>query len=110
SVLYPLPQDNGAIGVQPGDTVNILGTGTFKLVDPQTGTTRTVTGTYTVMTKLLVYAVDVPAKGKIVVVVTNKQAEILAMLEHSSVALTFVIRKPGDTSDPIDLQVLPNGG
>jgi hypothetical protein len=109
SVLYPLPQDNTTIGVQPGDMVNIIGTGPFKLIDPQTGATKTITGTFTVMSKILVYAVDVPAKNKIVVVVTNKQAEILAALEHSSVALTFVIRKPGDTSDPTDLQVLPNG-
>ncbi len=94
SVLYVLKADNAAIGVQPGDTINIIAT----ITSPTTN--RNVTQT-TTLTKILVYAVDVPAKGKIVVVVTNQQAVLLAEYEHSTnVALTFVIRKPGDTTDP----------
>jgi hypothetical protein len=109
-VLYPLTQNNADIGVQPGDTVNIIATGNFTITNPQTGATKKLSGSFIVMSKILVYAVDVPAKGKIYVVVTNKQSELLATLEHGGVALTFVIRKPGDTSDPTDLPLLPNNG
>lgn len=102
SVLFPLAQDNTDIGVQPGDTINIIATGLGQATDPTTGKTVQAIISRVVMSKVLIYAVDVPAKGKIVVVVTNKQAETLATLEHGGYALTFVIRKPGDNSDPTD--------
>ena len=94
SVLYTIPQKNTDLGLQPGDTVDLLAT------IPGTGTKyTTVTGF--AMTKLLVYAVDVPAKDDIILVVTDLQAEQLVELERdSTVQLTIVIRKPGDTTDP----------
>ena len=101
-VLFVMTVDNTDIGVQPGDTIDIIATGTVQLVDPKTNqpTGASVNVSQMTMTKLLVYAVDVPAKGKIIVVVSNQDAVYLAALEHSGLALTIVIRKPGDPTDP----------
>lgn len=108
SVLVVLSQANDTIGVQPGDTINIIASGTFQVIDPQTGQKKTVTGSFTVMSKIVVYTVDVPAKGSIVLVLTNKQVEVLATLQLDNVALHVVIRKPGDTGDPTDIDIPPN--
>jgi Flp pilus assembly protein CpaB len=102
-VLMILSLDNGAIGVQPGDLVDIIATGSFQPVDPTTGkpTGPTDTLSQTTLTNVLIYAVDTPAKGKIVVVLKNQDAIYLSYLEHGGgFTLTLVIRKPGDTSDP----------
>ena len=101
-VLFVMSVDNTDIGVQPGDTIDIIATGSVQLVDPKTNqpTGASVNVSQMTMTKLLVYAVDVPAKGKIIVVVSNQDAVYLAALEHSGLALTIVIRKPGDPTDP----------
>ncbi len=108
SVLSVFKQTNDNIGVQPGDQINIIATGTFQVADPQTGQKKQVSGSFVIMSKILVYTVDVPAKGSIVLVLTNKQVEVLATLENLNIPLTVVIRKPGDTSDPTDIIVPPN--
>ncbi len=90
SVLYVLQADNTNIGVQPGDTINIIATGS---------TTDGKVGSEFVMNKVPVYAVDVPAKGKIIVVVSNRDALTLAAWEHSGLTLTIVIRKPDDPTN-----------
>jgi hypothetical protein len=99
-VLYVMKVDNTNIGVQPGDTIDIIATGPATLVDATGKATGTTIVSQTTMTKLLVYAVDVPAKGKIIVVVSNQDAVYLAALENSGLTLTIVIRKPGDPTDP----------
>jgi len=111
SVLFTLTQSNTNIGVQPGDTINIIVTGLIQPTDPNTGKPAgpPFTGSRTLMSNILVYAVDAPAKGSILVVVTNKQAELLATLEKGGYVVTIVIRKPGDTGDPTD-GGLPGGG
>jgi hypothetical protein len=108
SGLVILKQTNDTIGVQTGDTINIIGYGTFIGTDPQTGQPKTMTGSVVVMSKILVYTVDVPAKGNIVLALTTKQAEVLAFLENTNVPLTFVIRKPTDKGDPLEINIVPN--
>src|SRR5579859_5017071 len=100
SVLAVLDVDNASIGLQPGDLVNIIATQSFVITDPKTGATKTDRISQTTLTKVPVYAVDVPAKGKIVVVLSNQDAVYLAQLEHSGYTLMVVIRKPGDPGDP----------
>ncbi len=95
SVLMFLTQDNGNLGLQPGDTIDIIATG-------QT-TKGTGIASQFVMSKIQVYAVDTPAKGKIIVVVTDQQALTLATWENSGLILTIVIRAPGDSTDPTQL-------
>lgn len=95
-VLYIMQADNTAIGVQPGDQIDIIATGTVC----NTQTAKCAVETQMTLTKVLVYAVDVPAKGKIIVVLSNQDALYLAQLEHTGAALTIVIRKPGDPTDP----------
>lgn len=87
-VLYIMNANNGDIGVQPGDSVDII------------ATSGTLNATATTLTNVPVYAVDVPAKGKIIVVVSNQDAVYLAELEHGGFTLTIVIRKPNDTTVP----------
>jgi Flp pilus assembly protein CpaB len=101
-VLMVLTLDNGAFGVQPGDTVDVIATGNFQPVDA----TGKPTGPADVLSQVtlknvLIYAVDIPGKNKIVVVLKKEDALYMAELEHSGgFALTLVIRKPGDTTDP----------
>jgi Flp pilus assembly protein CpaB len=96
SVLYTLPQKNGDLGLQPGDTVDIIATGA------STGaTTQNQPKSLFILSKVLIYAVDVPTKGDILVVLTEPQVLLLTSAEHSNVALTIVIRKPGDPTNPI---------
>jgi hypothetical protein len=90
-VLYILGVNNADIGVQPGDTINIIITG---------GEVGGGSVSQTTLTNIPVYAVDVPAKGKIIVVVSNQDAVYLANMEHGGFTLTIVIRKPGDTTQP----------
>ncbi len=92
--LMVLTVDNGEFGVQPGDVIDIIATGTFTDGQKQDRISQTT------LAGVLVYAVDTPAKGKIVVVVDNQDAVYLAQLEHGGYALTIVIRKPGETKDP----------
>jgi Flp pilus assembly protein CpaB len=92
SVLYTLPQKNVDLGLQPGDTIDIIATGL---------TTNSKVGSQFVLSKILVYAVDVPAKDDIVVVVTDSQVLLLTEAEHANLVLTIVIRKPGDPTNPI---------
>ena len=100
-VLYVMSADNTGIGVQPGDTINIIASGSIQQVDAKGNPVGApIFVTQTTLTKVPVYAVDVPAKGKIIVVVSNQDAVYLAGLEHSGLILTIVIRKPGDTTDP----------
>jgi Flp pilus assembly protein CpaB len=96
-VLMTLTLDNGSFGVQPGDVVDVIAT--VAVVDATTGKSL---GTYTQTTlpKVLIYAIDIPTKGKIVVVLSKQDAVYMADLEHVAISLTLVIRKPGDTSDP----------
>ncbi len=100
SVLAVLAVDNAGIGLQPGDLIDIIATQTFTTVDPKTKQAITDRISQTTLTKVPVYAVDVPAKGKIVVVLSNQDAVYLAQLENSGYILTVVIRKPGDPNDP----------
>ena len=92
SLLYTLPQKNTDLGLQPGDTIDIIATG---------ANTKNETVSLFILSKILVYAVDVPVKGDIVVVVTEPQILLLTEAEHSNVVLTIVIRKPGDPTNPI---------
>jgi Flp pilus assembly protein CpaB len=89
-VLVTLQQDNGSLGLQPGDTINIIAT--------QPGAANTATSAF-VMNNILVYAVDQPAPGKIMVVLSTLNSLKLASWEHSGLILTIVIRKPGDPGD-----------
>lgn len=95
-VLFIMDIDNADYGVQPGDTINII------------ATSATADATQTTLTDVPVYAVDVPAKGKIIVVLSNQDAVYLAELEHGGFTLTIVIRKPGDTTIPTTQPVDPN--
>jgi Flp pilus assembly protein CpaB len=102
-VLMALTLDNGAIGVQPGDLVDIIVTANVQPVDAKGNPVGPVENlSQTTLTNVLIYAVDTPAKGKIVVVLKEQDAVYMAQLEHGNgiVALTLVIRKPGDTTDP----------
>jgi Flp pilus assembly protein CpaB len=94
-VLFVMTLNNANIGVQPGDLIDIIATGN---VCNQQG--QCAVESQTTLTKVLVYAVDVPSKGSIIVVVSNQNALYLAQLEHVGAALTIVIRKPGDPTDP----------
>ncbi|HEY7126373.1 MAG TPA: hypothetical protein VH540_20685 [Ktedonobacterales bacterium] len=96
--LMVLSLDNANYGVQPGDLVDIIATITF--VDATTGK-QLGTFTQTTLTNVLIYAVDIPAKGKIVVVLSHQDVLYMESLEHGgTLSLTLVIRKPGDTADP----------
>ena len=90
-VLYIMNTNNADIGVQPGDTINIIITGTAAAGGTVSQTT---------LSDVSVYAVDVPAKGKIIVVLSNQDAVYLAEMEHGGFTLTIVIRKPNDTTVP----------
>jgi hypothetical protein len=95
-VLFVMKLDNGDFGVQPGDRVDIIMSG-VPVSGP--GIPAGSTGSVIYNQKpILVYAVDNPAKGKIVLVVDEVQAVQLAELETKGVTLTLVIRKPGDTT------------
>ena len=96
-VLFVMNIDNADYGVQPGDTINIIITGQEVTT---TGTATGLTISQTTLTNIPVYAVDVPAKGKIIVVVGNQDAVYLAEMERGGYLLTIVIRKPGDTTSP----------
>ncbi len=102
-VLFVMNIDNAEYGVQPGDYINIIATGQ---VATTTGGTDTIS--QTTLSDLYVYAVDVPVKGKIVLVVSNQDAVYLADLERGGFLLTLVIRKPGDTGNPSGTN--PDGG
>ncbi len=98
-VLMMLTLDNGAIGAQPGDLVDVIATAPVQFVDTKGNNAGTGNVTQTTLTKVLVYAVDVPSKGKIWVVLNHQDALYMAELEHAGFTLTLVIRKPGDTDD-----------
>ena len=95
-VLFIMDVDNANYGVQPGDTINII------------VTSGTANASQTTLTDIPVYAVDVPAKGKVIVVVSNQDAVFLAEIEHGGYVMTIVIRKPGDTTIPTTQPVDPN--
>ncbi|HLW02455.1 MAG TPA: hypothetical protein VKT82_27625 [Ktedonobacterales bacterium] len=91
SVLYVLGIKNTDFGLQPGDTIDIIAT---------TAKNGEVVSKF-VMSKLLVYAVDVPAKGDIVLVLTDSQILLLTEVGNSGAILNIVIRKPGDPTNPV---------
>lgn len=93
-VLYILGVNNADIGVQPGDTIAIIATN--------------ATGSQITLPSVPVYAVDVPAKGKIIVVLSYQDAVYMAELEHGGYTLTIVIRKPNDATQPTTQPVDPN--
>lgn len=99
-VLMTLTLDNSTIGAQPGDLLDIIATVPATVVDAKGNAVGGANVTQTTLTKVLVYAVDVPTKGKIVVVLKRQDALYMAELEHAGAILTVVIRKPGDTEDP----------
>ncbi len=95
--LMVLSLDNSNYGVQPGDLVDVIATISF--VDANGKPLGTFT--QTTLTNVLIYAVDIPAKGKIVVVLSHQDVLYMDSLEHGgTLSLTLVIRKPGDTADP----------
>ncbi len=91
-VLFPLPQDNGGLGLQPGDTIDIIVTGPSK--------NGNGTSSQYIIGNIPVYAVDVPVKGKIWVVLSQRDALQLADWQQAGRTLTIVIHKPGDPSNP----------
>lgn len=91
-VLIELTQDNGGLGLQPGDTIDIIATGAAK--NGNGPNSQYIIG------NIPVYAVDVPVKGKIWVVLSEHDALELTSWEQAGRTLTIVIRKPGDTSNP----------
>jgi len=91
-VLFVMKLDNADYGVQPGDMVDIILTGSF---GPNGAVASVV---FNQKQPILVYAVDVPAKGKIILVVEEIQSVLLAQYQNNGVTLTLVIRKPGDTT------------
>jgi Flp pilus assembly protein CpaB len=97
-VLFVMSIDNADYGVQPGDTIDIILTA--QEANPPAGAPPNSTISQTTLANIPVYAVDVPAKGKIIVVVSNQDAVYLAEMERSGFQLTIVIRKPGDTTQP----------
>jgi hypothetical protein len=90
-VLFVMKLNNGDFGVQPGDMIDIIATGPF---GPNNSTESVVFNPK----PITVYAVDVPAKGKIILVLNESQALQLAQLENTGTTLMIVIRKPGDTT------------
>ena len=91
-VLFVMKLNNEDYGVQPGDMIDIIVTGPF---GPKGSTGSEI---FNPAHPILVYAVDVPAKDKIILVVDELQAVSLAQLENNGATLTIVIRKPGDTT------------
>lgn len=97
-VLFVMKLDNADFGVQPGDSIDIILTGTNG------------SAVFNSQKPITVYAVDVPAKGKIIIVVDELQAVELAYYENNGILLTIVIRKPGDTTPaPTGLYPPPGG-
>lgn len=94
-VLFVMKLDNADFGVQPGDSIDIIVSGNLPLTN---GTTVKGTAVFNTAKPIPVYAVDVPAKGKIIIVVDETQAVELANFENDGDVFTLVIRKPGDTT------------
>jgi hypothetical protein len=89
-VLVPLKVDNADFGVQPGDSVDIIvASQTYASGKP---------GSFVFNTQgpITVYAVDVPAKGKVVIVLDELQVVRLVQYQNNGDQFTIVIRKPGD--------------
>lgn len=91
-VLLPLKLDNADFGVQPGDSIDIL------VASPTIANGKPGSFVFNTGKPITVYAVDVPAKGKVIIVVDEIQAVQLLQLQNNGDSFTLVIRKPGDTT------------
>lgn len=91
-VLVPLKIDNADFGVQPGDSIDIL------VASPTIANGKPGSFVFNQAKPITVYAVDVPAKGKVILVLDEIQAVQLVQLQNNGDSFTLVIRKPGDTT------------
>lgn len=91
-VLVPLKIDNADFGVQPGDSIDIL------VASPTIANGKPGSFVFNTQKPITVYAVDVPAKGKVILVLDEIQAVQLVQLQNNGDSFTLVIRKPGDTT------------
>ena len=91
-VLVPLKIDNADFGVQPGDSIDII------VASPTIANGKPGSFVFNQAKPITVYAVDVPAKGKVILVLDEIQAVQLVQLQNNGDSFTLVIRKPGDTT------------
>ena len=86
-----------------GDTLDIIASIKVLL---KNGDTDLIT--QTTLTNVLVYAVDTPNKGDVWIVLSNQDALYLQEMVAGGFVLEYVIRKPGDPTDPSGQN--PQGG
>lgn len=91
-VLFVMKLDNADFGVQPGDSIDIL------VASPTIANGKPGSFVFNQAKPITVYAVDVPAKGKVILVLDEIQAVQLVQLQNNGDSFTLVIRKPGDTT------------
>lgn len=95
--------NNGSVGLQQGDTIDIIASIPVVLKNGQHEIV-----TQTTLTNVLIYAVDTPAKGDVWVVLSNQDVLYVQEMVASGFVLSIVIRKPGDPTDPSGAN--PQGG